>query len=62
MKIISRGKLPDLQPIQAECGYCHTVVEFTRQEARHVSDQRDGDYYSLACPVCSKEITKAVRS
>lgn len=62
MKIISRGEPPEIKPVRAECGHCHTVVEFLVVEARYVSDQRDGDYYSLKCPVCTREITKAVRS
>lgn len=62
MKIIVRGKPPESKPMRMTCSHCATVVELLPSEARYVSDQRDGDYYSLKCPVCTREITKAVRS
>jgi hypothetical protein len=62
MKIINRGTPPETKPMRMECNHCKTVVELLPPEARYVSDQRDGDYYSLKCPVCAREMTKAVRS
>jgi uncharacterized C2H2 Zn-finger protein len=62
VKIIKRGEVPDLKPIRFECSHCTSVFEATRQEARRVSDQRDGDYWDVRCPVCTRQVTKAVHS
>lgn len=52
MEIIVRGKLPEEDEYEATCYRCRTVFRFQRVEARYVSDQREGDYLSIACPVC----------
>lgn len=62
MKIISEGVNPTLQPIRASCNRCRTEIEFLPFEAKYVSDQRDGDFYQVKCPVCPDTITKAARS
>lgn len=59
IKIIHRGVKPDELPIQVSCRSCSTLFEFHQTDARVVFDQRDGDYYSIACPVCSATCTKA---
>lgn len=61
MKIISRGTIHEQVPHQSMCRHCYTVFEWMTPEARCHSDQRDGDYYSIPCPVCSREVTKQVR-
>lgn len=60
MKIIRRGQPPEQKTYFATCNHCKTEIEFERSEARYVSDQRDGDFLEVKCPVCSKPITKAV--
>lgn len=62
MKIISRGQTPDLKPIRFECTHCKTVFEATQQETTFVPDQRDGNFWQVACPVCARLVTKAVKS
>lgn len=59
MKIISQGEDPAKKVIQAKCSHCGTVVEFEQSEAKLVSDQREGDFYQIGCPVCHHTITKA---
>lgn len=61
MKIISRGVNPVTKPVQATCRNCNTVIEFSPFEAKYVNDQRDGDFYEIACPECAFKITKAVK-
>lgn len=61
MKIIHRGERPEEKVYRATCWRCKTQVEFQRGEARYHSDQRDGDYLSVTCPVCGGAITAAVR-
>lgn len=62
MKIIQKGVDPATQPIMATCNNCKTTVEFLPSEATYRSDQRDGDYYLLDCPVCNRAITRNVRN
>lgn len=61
MKILKRGNAPTDRPIQAACRNCHSEIEFEIGEASVVSDPRDGDYLSIKCPVCGREITRNVR-
>ena len=59
VKIIKRGEIPELAPMQATCNHCKTEVEFVAAEVKRVFDQRDGDFYQFDCPVCSRSITRA---
>jgi hypothetical protein len=61
VKIIHRGTDPKDVTHRAVCNRCKTEIEFTQSEAIYHSDQRDGDFLSIACPVCMTQITKAVR-
>ncbi len=58
IKIIKRG-FPKVEiPIQAVCKSCHSIIEFTKQDARiSISrNQLDGPSYSVVCPVCTKMV------
>lgn len=61
MKIIREGTDPAKKAISASCNRCRTEIEFLPVEAKYVSDQRDGDFYQIACPVCNWSITKTVK-
>ena len=54
MKIIKRGKVPTVER-EITCSTCKTVFSFTPSEARYTSDFRDGDFYTINCPVCGRE-------
>lgn len=58
MKIIERGTDPNTTPIRATCNHCRTIFEFQPIEAKYNSDQRDGDCYSIDCPVCNRTVYK----
>jgi uncharacterized protein with PIN domain len=62
VKIIHRGVDPKDTTHRAVCARCKTEVEFTQSEAVYHSDRREGDFLSIACPVCADTITKSVRS
>ena len=60
MRIIKHGRDPSAgETHRSECRWCKTVFEWETIEARTVPDQRDGDYYEIACPVCKRLHTKA---
>jgi hypothetical protein len=60
MEIIRQGADPANKAITAKCRKCKTVVKFLPYEAKFVSDQREGDFYCIACPVCKNTITADV--
>ena len=55
MKIIKSGKTKKPKPTTAECMDCDCKFSFTKDEARFVSDQRDGNAYVVKCPECKHE-------
>lgn len=62
MEILSVGKLPSEKEYTTTCGSCHTRFKFKRGEASYHSDQRDGDYLLIRCPLagCGKNATVQV--
>jgi hypothetical protein len=62
MKVIHQGNNPATVPLQCTCGQCRSVIEFLPFEAKRTFDQREGDFYSITCPVCQFTITTDVRN
>lgn len=60
MKIIEQGQIPEEKTYQCTCRNCKTVFEFKKYEARYVSDQRDGDFLTISCPICGREANVSV--
>lgn len=60
MKIIERGQHPKETKYTVRCNQCRTKFEFERHEANVTYDARDGDYVSIACPVCRTLCTHAL--
>ena len=59
MKIIIKGdnKKP-WAGFKTKCHACESILELENSDSpKLVSDSRDGDYYELGCPICSKTIT-----
>lgn len=56
MKIIKKGKLPELEVYRATCYICKTVFEYQASEGEYFSNQRDGTGYVVNCPLCHKEV------
>lgn len=59
IEIIKRGVLPGDRKIETTCRHCRTEFSFQPGDATLVPDQRDGDFYRIACPVCSDDCTIA---
>jgi RNase P subunit RPR2 len=57
MKIIKEGLIPEEVVYRTTCTKCDTEFEFSEKEAKVTSDQRDGDYVSIPCPLCKNECT-----
>lgn len=59
IEVIERGNLPEDQPYDATCNHCRSKLRFLRKDAKFTSDQRDGDFLTIACPVCSHPVHTA---
>lgn len=55
MKIIKRGKLPSEGEAEWTCRNCQSAIKSKRSEGKFESDQRDGDFVRVSCPVCGHE-------
>lgn len=64
MEIIKEGELPGSKTYTATCNSCKTVFRFRAGEAKYITDQRDGDYYSVTCPLkgCHSTVTANARN
>jgi len=60
MRIIHRGKPINEKVYEKMCYKCKSVIEFSGGEARRRSDQREGDYLEIECPVCGDKITTSI--
>ena len=60
VKVISKGIPPEEKPIRLICDHCKSELEFLMKEAKIHYDQRDGNFFSIECPVCGFVITKAL--
>jgi RNase P subunit RPR2 len=56
VKITKVGSRPEDKEYRASCRNCKSEVEFRRNEAEYISDQRDGDFLSVRCPICGNLI------
>lgn len=54
MKIIKSGKTKKPKELTTDCN-CGCKFRFAQNEAKFVSDQREGDAYVVKCPECSRE-------
>ena len=55
IQIIQRGVLPAAIRYKTKCRHCNTIFSFLKSDAHLTGDQRDGDFYTIKCPVCSKD-------
>lgn len=61
IEIIKRGTPPGERRYTATCRNCSTEFSFLPHDATKQFDQRDGDYFVISCPVCTKDCTVAER-
>jgi len=59
MRIIKTCVIPGEKVYKVTCSCCKSVTEFKAKEAKHVHDQRDGNYYTIDCLVCFNPINKS---
>lgn len=60
MKVLRQGVRPEEKTHQVTCTNCKSELEFQQHEATIHSDQREGDWMEIKCPVCAAKITKGL--
>lgn len=56
IEVIRRGNLPENDQFDVKCNHCKSEIRFLRSDARLTSDQRDGDFLKVDCPVCNHAV------
>ena len=59
IEVLERGSPPSEKVYETHCNGCHSKLRFKRSDAQFTSDQRDGDFLSIACPVCGRNVYTA---
>lgn len=62
IEVLKRGVTEDEKVYEAVCFSCKSHLRFKRSDAEYVSDQRDGDYLKINCPVCRGMVTEQASS
>lgn len=58
MEILFRGTPPNERTFFAKCNNCASEIRFKEHEGVVTRDQRDGDFITIICPICSHHINK----
>jgi hypothetical protein len=53
IKIIKKGTPLEEEIFRHECQYCHTIYDFSRNEAKYNEDYRES-WLTISCPICHK--------
>lgn len=56
IEIIEHGTLPGDKVYEAKCFGCKSKLRFHQRDGTLVSDQRDGDFVQITCPVCQYKV------
>lgn len=59
IEVVRRGHLPEEDQFEAQCYRCKSDIRFLRSDAKFTADQRDGDFVTVACPVCQTPVNVA---
>jgi hypothetical protein len=55
IEVVIRGKPPAERSYTVTCR-CKSVLKFLRRDAKFTSDQREGDFLTISCPVCAESV------
>lgn len=56
MEIIEKGIIPEERTVFAKCHNCKTKFSFLEGEGKKHSDQREGTWFEIGCPLCFKRV------
>lgn len=57
IKILKQGRLPEEVTYKFTCGHCRTEFTAQAKDGKVQSDQRDGSWLVVACPLCHNKCT-----
>lgn len=61
IRIVSVGKRPENREVKGQCGRCKTECEWVASDGKANSCQRDGEWNTIPCPVCGRDIIGAYK-
>jgi ribosomal protein S27E len=61
IEVVNRGHLPENDVFNVQCHTCKSDIRFLRSDGKLTFDQRDGDFLTIACPVCGNSVTADVK-
>lgn len=56
IEILTKGTPPSEKKYEVRCEDCGTVFTCQLPDTIYHPDQRDGDYRTVDCPICSKRL------
>jgi uncharacterized protein with PIN domain len=56
VRLLRKGARPADAPLRATCTNCHSLFEFTQEEARVEPDVGESAALAVKCPGCHQEI------
>lgn len=56
IEITKRGQLPEEVKYKLKCNNCKTEFTATIQDGKVTYDQRDGNFLTVACPLCNNPV------
>lgn len=57
IKILKQGRLPEEVTYKFTCGHCRTEFTAQAKDGKVQSDQREGSWLEVACPLCHHKCT-----
>lgn len=56
IEVIKKGIKPEDRKVEGTCGNCKSEMRWVAKDGTHQSDQRDGDWNTVKCPVCGHTV------
>jgi len=56
IEVISRGTKPEERTVNGACVHCKSVLRWKASDGKGESNQRDGDFNVITCPVCREKV------
>lgn len=56
IEVIKVGTVPENRRVVGTCSNCHSALRWQAKDGVDKSDQREGDYNEVTCPVCGQKV------
>lgn len=56
IEVIKKGIKPEDRMVQGTCSNCKSEMRWKASDGKQQSDQREGDWNEIQCPVCQHKV------